>query len=125
MRALSNPTVEINDEVIAIVANTFVFKGGKGEKTVRAASAGGNSIQPVITENAETKISMVKFEVYPTTVNVETQKTWQDSLDGLSVRASEGDFAINFRNMVLVNDPEVSLTADGTIELEFQGPPSV
>ena len=60
-RTLSNPTVQVNDDTIAIVPNSIEYKTGIGDKNVKSQSAGGNSIEVVITEDAETKKSMVIF----------------------------------------------------------------
>jgi hypothetical protein len=124
-KTLANPTVEVNDAVIGIVPNSCSFKSGKGDINIRAQSAGGNSIDVIRTENAETKISMVKFKLYNTSANVDLKNEWQDSVNGNTIALSDGDFIISFREMFVITDPETMLGADGEIEIEFNGRPSL
>lgn len=124
-RTLANPTIEVNDAAIAIVPNSCSYKKGKGDTKVRAQSAGGNSIDIVRTEDAETKISMVKFKLYNTRSNVALFTEWQDSVDGNTINLSDGNFIESFREMFVTTDPEVSLGADGELEVEFMGRPSL
>ena len=123
--ALSNPTVEINDQVIAIIPNTLSYKRGAGDVNVRAQSAGGDSVQAVITENAETKIGMVKFSLAVTDANQEYVRTWQENKfnGGNTVRISSRvmNTPLSFTNMNVTSDPEFSIGADGTVEVEFLG----
>lgn len=122
---LANPTVEVNDAVIGIVPNSCSFKRGKGDITIRAQSSGGNAIDVVRTENAETKISMVKFKLYNTKSASGLVSGWQDSVTGNTIRLSDGDFILSFREMFVITDPENMLGADGEIEVEFNGRPSL
>ena len=123
-RTLSNPTVEVNDIIIAIKPNSLSFKKGKGDKNVRAQSAGGNSIDTIITEDAETKVSMVKFMLITTKEGIELLDGWEDAGDsGNTVRLSDGDFVVSFRKMVVTTEPERGTGADGETEVEFHGQP--
>lgn len=124
-RTLANPTIEVNDAAIGIVPNSVSFKTGKGDVNIRAQSAGGNSIDVIRTENAETKISMVKFKLYNTRTNVQLMRDWQDSTTGNTINLSDGDFIESFREMFVTTDPEVALGADGELEVEFMGRPSL
>lgn len=124
-KTLANPTVEVNDVVIAIKPNSLSYKSGKGDKNVRSQSAGGNSIEVVVTENAETKKSMVKFTLFNTKENVDYLEEWQDILGEVTIQFSDGDFTKQFRKMSVTTDPEVALSADGEFEIEFEGQPTV
>jgi len=121
-RTLSNPTIEVNDETIAIIPNSFSYKEGQGDKDVKAQSAGGNAIDIVVTENAETKLSMAKFKLYNTADNLTKIKTWMANLSN-TVRASEGAIVVPMRDMVVTTEPERSIGADGELEIEFKGAP--
>lgn len=123
LRTLSNPSVEVNDQAIAIVPNSCSFKLGQGEKTVKAQSAGGNSIEPVVSENAETKLSMVKFKLTNTKENFDFVRQWVANISGNTIRLSEGDMVESFRGMVTTTEPERAIGADGELELEFMGKP--
>lgn len=120
---LTNPTIEVNDNPIAIVPNSCSYKKGRGEKAVKAQSAGGNAIETVITINAETKKSMVKFKLYPTKENFDLSDVWIDNVYGNTIRLSEGELTESFRGMVTTTEPERKIGADGELELEFEGQP--
>ena len=125
VNALSNPTVEINDITIRILPNTLSYKLGKGDVNIRAQSAGGNSVEAVITEDAETKISMVKFSLTVTDTNRDLVEGWQENRfqGGNTIRFSEkgSDKPLSFSGMVVMTDPEYSVGADSTVEIEFEG----
>ena len=123
MSTLSNPSVEVNNDAIAIIPNSLSFKKGKGEKKALPQSAGGNSIEIVQTEDAETKKSMVKFSLRNTKSNQDLLDTWQDTIN--TIRLSQGDFVVSFRGMIVTNDPEIQTGADGNLELNFEGTPAV
>ena len=91
-KTLANPVVEVNNVVIGIIPNSCTYKSGKGDKNVRPQSAGGDSIEIIVTENAETKKSMVKYSLYNTKTNVDYLKGWQSQSDGISIRLSESSF---------------------------------
>ena len=126
-RTLSNPSVEVNNIVVGIKPNSTAFKSGKGDINVRPQSSGGDSIEIVRTEDAETKKSMVKFALYNTKTNSDNVLTWQENnkTEGNTIKLSDGDFVKSFRNMFLITDPEVALGADGELEVVFEGSPSL
>lgn len=124
-RTLSNPTVEVNDQVISIVPNSLVYKKGFGDRQVRAQSAGGDSITAVVTEDATTKLSMVKIKLLPTTENINLVSEWLDSRDGNTIRFSEDSNIESFTGMYVTTEPENTTGADGEIEIEFMGNPSL
>ena len=124
---LSNPTVEVNDDVISIMPNSLSYKEGQGDRKVRAESAGGGSIIAVITDDAETKISMVKFKMTNLDEHLKQVKEWMAAgNDGVTINLSQegSDTQVAFRNMVVTTEPERSIGADGEIEVEFMGPPA-
>ena len=125
-KTLSNPTVEVNDDTITIIPNSLSYKEGQGDRNVRAESAGGNSIVPIITDNAETKISMVKFKLSNSDLHLQQVKEWMAAgTDGVTINLSQSgsDTQVPFRNMVVTAEPERAIGADGEIEVEFMGPP--
>lgn len=125
MPTLTNPAIEINDEVIAVLPNTLRVKLGKGDKNVRAQTSGGNATSMVITTNAEMKKSSVAFSLSNENSNIDLVRAWQDAQGGNTIRLSEQDYILNFRNMHITTDPEWSIGADGSTEVTFEGPPSV
>lgn len=125
-QSLSNPSVRINDATIAIVPNTFVTNLGGGEINVRAASSGGNSIETVHSANAETKIGKMMFEIYPTPENVRSIREWQNNIGLNTVAAIETlvggeSLSLSLTQVSLINDPDLNMSSDGTIALEFVG----
>jgi hypothetical protein len=124
-RTLANPTVEVNNDVIGIIPNSTSYKGGKGDKSVRPQSSGGNSVEVIITEDAETKKSMVKFSLYNTKTNDDLISGWQDQVEGNTIVLSDGNFTRSFRKMHVTNDPEMNLGADGNAEVVFEGQPAL
>ena len=93
-------------------------------KAAKSQTAGGGAITIVITENAETKVSEVKFKMYNTTKNLNLIKDWC-SLYGSTIRIYEGDFSESFRDMITTSEPERSVGADGEFEVEWNGGPSL
>jgi hypothetical protein len=128
-QAFANPTIRVNDITLAIVPNTVVTMGGDGETNVRAASAGGNSIETIHTSNAESKIGSCNFSVYPTPGIERSLRAWKDNIGGnvvsLIERFSDGTTSSEtFETASLINDPEKEKSSDGVIALEFKGNPS-
>jgi len=123
LRSLSNPTVEVNDQPIAIIPNSLSFKPGQGDKTVKTQSAGGGAIEVVISEDATTKKSMVKFKLTNTKENFDLAKIITSNISGNTIRLSEGEMVESFRGMVVTTEPERMIGADGELEIEFEGQP--
>jgi len=123
-RTLSNPSLEINDDVVAYVPNSLSYKEGSGDKEVKAQTSGGNSISVVVTENAETKISNLKFKLFNTAANLNLINTWSANLANTAA-LSEGEISVSFRDMVVCTEPERAIGADGELEIEFKGAPVV
>lgn len=124
-RTLANPTVEVNNSVIGIIPNSLSYKSGKGNVNLRPQSSGGDAIEVIRTVDAETKKGMVKFSLYNTKTNADNVEEWQDTIDGVTIRLSDGDFVKSFRRMFVMEDPEHNLGADGNIEVTFEGQPAV
>lgn len=126
-KALSVPSVKVNNDIIGIVPNTFKYVSGDGEVTVRAASTGGNNAISVHTQDAETMFSKVMFSVYPTGDNLAFIRDWKADVAGNTIDAMQKgvggskDFSLAFKGCSLTNDPEVNAAADGVIELEWAG----
>lgn len=128
-QAFSNPACRINDVTISIVPNSVVSVGGDGETNVRAASAGGDSIETVHTADAESKIGKMMFDIYPTSANEQEIRTWKNNIgqNTVSLVESFSDGTSASESLVtasLINDPEKNKSADGVISLEFSGNPT-
>ena len=123
-RTLSNPSVVIQNETIAIIPNSLSFKIGSGDKEVKAQSAGGGSIEVVVSENAETMISMVKFKLFNTAGNLQRVKDWSVLFSETITLSDPNGINESFRDMVVTTEPERSIGADGDLEIEWKGAPS-
>lgn len=122
--ALSVPGLTVNNDPIAIVPGTFSFKGGQGETTVRAASTGGGGITTVHTVDAETKIGVMKWEMYVTDDNVTLINTWKkNTAENFISAQQEGTDPYSMSNASMINDPDFKASTDGTVEVEFHGDP--
>ena len=129
MKPLSNVAVTVNNDPIAIVPNSASYTEGFGEQTMRAASIGGASVEQVFSQDLESTFSMSKFEVYPDIETVKLLRTWKSngnantvvftgSVDGVSFRRT-------FKKAAILNDYEVSLGSDTTVEIEFKSDAAV
>jgi hypothetical protein len=127
-QTLSTPAIQINNETYKIVPNSFVYDGGEGEINVRSASAGGGSTSSVHSQNAETQISMCKFDIY-LVLGVDADiAEWKENIGANSIKAlqrtaSGESTTLSFDNMSLTAPIERQASADGVTSLEFKGDP--
>ena len=120
MPALATPIVTVNDVNVAIKPNSFSYTDGFGERNVRTQSSGPSASENVVTENAETEHSMCKFMLLSTDDNANIVRTWLDNLDQNTVTAVQGSFSRAFRRATVINNPEIAISQDGEIEIEFK-----
>ncbi len=125
-QAISVPAIQVNNDTIGLVPNTFSYTPGDGETTVRAASTGGGKAKSIHTQDAETMFSKVMFSVYPTTDNISKIRDWKANVAGNTLSAVQRnvggkDFSLAFKNMSVSNDPDIKAAADGVIEIEMAG----
>lgn len=125
-QALSVPAIQVNNDTIGLVPNSFSYVTGDGEVTVRAASSGGGNSISVHTQNAETMFSKVMFKVYTTVDNISKIRDWKANVAGNTINVSQRDvggkdFSLAFAGMSMTNDPDVNASADGEIEIEMAG----
>lgn len=127
-KALSDPIVEINNNIVSFKGNSLVVKTGKAERTIRSQGVGGRSVSIFAAENVESRISLFKGTLITTNNNIKLYYEWDEAgLGGILIRLSEKltDFSMVFRKMTLTNQAELSIGSDGEFEVEFQGPPIV
>lgn len=123
-RALSVPGVSVNNTPISIVPNSYKFTRGDGETTVRAASSGGGGVVSVHTEDAESKIGKMSWEMYVTPETIELIAGWKAGIGENFVSAQQvGITPISGSNMSMTNDPDFEASADGKVEVMFEGDP--
>jgi hypothetical protein len=127
---ISSPSVIVNNEPVAIVPNSVAYTEGKGEQNIRAASVGGGSVEQVFSQNVETNFSMVKFEIFNDANSIELARLWKTNLNRnvvqIAGKAPDGStLQRTFQNAAILNDFEVSLGSETTIELEFKSDAAV
>jgi len=124
-RILSTPAIVVNNENVKIKPNSFSYTEGFGEYIKRTESAGGGSVVTVAARNMENAKSMIKFTIEPTADNVERVRLWKSNFDSNSIQASGHDgFTRNFSKALITNEPEIALSADGEIALEWESDPA-
>ena len=128
LMGLSVPSIQVKNVTIGIVPNSFKYKSGDGEVTVRAASTGGGNATTVHTQDAETMFSTIMFSVYATAEMTSKIRDWKADVGGLTVDAVQKakssldkDFALGFKGVSMTNDPDVNAAVDGVIEIEMAG----
>ena len=122
--ALSVPGIVVNDVPVGIVPNSYTSVRGKGEINVRAESTGGGSSKTVHTEDAESKIGKMKWDMYNTDENKAFFVEWKALIGANTITASqEGMKPESGQNMSLKNDPDWEGSPDGVVTFEFEGDP--
>lgn len=120
---LSDATVIVNNEVIAVIPNSLKFTEGLGEQKVRSASAGGGNVVQVYSHDVESNFSKIMFSIPATIENVAFARQWKQNrnqnLIQIQGRTPEGDLSRTFQQAALLPDYEVPLSSDGDIALEF------
>jgi len=94
---LSTPGVYIDDELWAIVPNSFKDKI-PGEASVSAASSGGGNVEIVVGRGEK-----------------RTARAFS------TVRCVDGGYAKSYSKMILTNEPDVQWRTDGKITVEMKG----
>jgi len=124
MTNLATPTVAVDDDTVEIVPNSLKYKLGKGDINIRTQQA-GPTVTTIANEDAETKLSMVGFSVILTELSDVQIDEWLEARTsgGVTIEFFDGSIARSFSKMVLVTDPERQTGSEGSVELDFQGPP--
>ncbi len=121
---VSDPGIVVNNIAIPVVPNTVRYTEGFGEQEILVESAGGGILQQVFSNNVETNLSMIAFELRPTVANINFVRQWKaqgnQNVVAIQAQVPDGSLTRTFNNAALTNDPEVNLTADGTIAVEWK-----
>ncbi len=126
IQALSVPTIQVNNDTIGLVPNTFKYVSGDGDVNVRSASTGGGNAISVHTQDAETMFSKIMFSIYATTDNLSKIRDWKANVAANTINAVQRnvggkDFSVAFIGVSMTNDPDINAAADGVIEIEMAG----
>jgi hypothetical protein len=123
--ALFDPQIIINNRQMVFKPNSVTITLGKGESKVEALSAGGGFIETAYSEDVSTKISKIKGMLETTGESIGLVRGWKESLNMMSITIHDREFNGSFRNMAMVNDPEIQMKSEPSIEVEFQGDPII
>ena len=123
MIQLSDATVLVNDEVIAIMPNSLKYTEGFGEQAVRAASTGDGSVEQIYSRNVETNLSKAMFDIPTTPENVALAREWKSNGNKNVVQIAgatdEGELTRTFTQAAMTNDAEVEISSEGIVPIEF------
>jgi hypothetical protein len=126
---IADALIQVNDESVAIMPNSFMYTEGLGEQTIRAASAGGGQVEQIYSNNIESNFSTIKFDIPATIENQALARSWKVNRNQNVVAATgsapEGDFDRTFTQAAILGDYEVALGADTVISIEFKSNPAV
>ena len=125
--AFTPKKIYVNGNPIPFVQSSFKVKGGYGETTVRT-QVFGRSVQQIPSENLETRISEISFDLITQDLDSAADprvlvKGWKDN-SGTNIITIEPDGVGQTqiaKSMSLTNDPEIMETPDGNISLVWQG----
>lgn len=124
---LNNIAVLVNNDIIAYEANTLSYDDGFGEYSVRNAVVGGGQTEQIFSEDLATRFSMVKFSLPSTDDSAALIREWKTNLNNNVVEimsATGGNFTRVFSQASIQGNPEVNLSTDGTVEVEFRANPA-
>lgn len=120
---LSTAAVLVNNEVVTVVPNSVKFTEGFGEQQVRAGSVGGGGVEQIYSQDVESALGKVMFDIHTTPENVRLQRSWQSNQNRNVVQIAgttdEGDVTRTYTQAAMVNDPEIEIGTEGVISIEF------
>lgn len=124
---LNNVAIFVNNDIIAYEANTLSYDDGFGEYSVRNAVVGGGQTEQVFSEDLATRFSMCKFSLPSTDDSAALIREWKNNRNDNVVEimsATGGNFTRVFTQASIQGNPEVNLSTDGTVEVEFRANPA-
>lgn len=123
---LNNVALFVNNDVVAYEANTLSYDDGFGEYNVRNAVVGGGQTEQVFSEDLSTKFSMVKFNLPSTAASAALVREWKNNLNNnvVELQGKTDNFTRIFTQASIQGNPEVNLSTDGSVELEFKSNPA-
>ena len=115
------PYIHVNNVNWVYVPNTIVFNDGRGERVVRNQALGGGASEIVTTDNVETHIGMIKFQLRSNSENFKNTLILRDRFDKNVVVMSDPDsgFNLTFKQAVIINKIDYEVSAEGNFEIEF------
>lgn len=124
-RLLSNAKLVINNKAIQYEPNSLVIRAGRANRMVHAVTTGGGNVQVVSGEDISTKKGYCKFTIRPTAEMIKELKGWQNNGDANAIDVIQDDYSASIQYASVITDPDLSLGADTTVDVEFEGMPAV
>ena len=126
MQGVGLASVLVNNVSIPIVPNSFTYTEGLGEQKM-SVQAAGDTVQQVYFDDASTRFSSIKFSIVSNKENIEIVRTWKTNRNNNNIIVSDvnSDFTRTFNNAALIQDYEVGIGAEKTIDLEFRSDSAV
>lgn len=122
---VSLPSVYVNNELIEIMPNSVSYTDGFGESKVDAQSAGGSVVTTIFSQDAETFLSTIKFELYNTVTSINLLRQWRANFNDNQIFIDFNDpntfETATCAQCSMINNPEIELKATGKISVEFKG----
>lgn len=129
MIQLADATILANNEAVAVIPNSVKYTEGLGEQTVRAASVGGGKAEQIFAQNIETSISKLIFLLPTTPESITLARAWKtngnQNVFQIAGSTAEGDVTRTFTQASVVNDYEVEIGSETSIEIEVKSNPAI
>ena len=126
---IANATLIINNEPVAYIPNSLVWNEGLGEQKMRNATYGGGENEAVYSDDAETKVGKVMFELPTTIANVIATRQWKlnrnNNVAQVLVNNADGTLTKTFSGAAILNSYDVPAGAETNIAIEFESKPAV
>lgn len=122
-----NLALIINNKPVAYVPNSLSYDTGEPESNSRAASTGGRNTESRYSENMETAIGEVMFDLYPDAITEDFIKEWKGNgaENQILITNNKTNYTETFSNIALTNKVKRDPTFDGVVSFEWKGDPAV
>lgn len=122
---LSNLTLRVNNRTVGYKPNTLSFVTGRGEISTKGVSVGAGISDISVSENVETFVGKIKFELYTTAENEDLFKEWKEAAIAVGnvVKIFGTAFTGTMTSATVKNDPDMKTGVDESFEVEFEGKP--
>lgn len=127
MDQLNNVSILVNNDIVAYEANSLSYHDGIGEYSTRNAVVGGAQTEQIFSEDLSTNFGMVKFSLPSTEENANLVRQWKLNRNNNVVELvgpDGGDFNRIFTQAGIMGNPEVNMSTDGVVEVEFRSNPA-
>ena len=122
---ISNPQIIINNVTYFVIPNSSKYRTGHGTANMRATTAGGGIIKTAYAQNLEEAVGYFTCEMSSEDINIDVINTFRALLNKNAITffqtIQEVEFHRTMQNAALVNDPEITMSSEGTFTLEFKG----